>query len=324
MKKVEVGGYGHLLQSSADYLRLEQLPADAMIGSDMFFSIIAHVNEGYPDGLLASDVEYKNFSLGQLNMLGALGQLVQVSPTLQNVSEAFYAYYGKLNGIFSPGVEHRGDYVASLIKAAERSLWQVRPFQVAVEMFLYGMIRIVKEWFDDDLGWPLAVSLPYEMPAVEKGVLRQLTGLQPVLGDACYLLFKSEVFLKPLPFANPQLWQHLRRYMDEQQSHSQPLVTARLSAFLRQHLTSPPGIAAAADHLSMSERSLQRHLAAEKSSYQQVLDKVREERAKALLGEHRLSLKEIALDCGFKDPNSFFKAFKKWTGQTPERWREDH
>ena len=45
------------------------------------------------------------------------------------------------------------------------------------------------------------------------------------------------------------------------------------------------------------------------------------ERAKALLGERKLSVTEIGLDVGFSETSSFTAAFRKLTGETPTAYR---
>ncbi|MEQ8532207.1 MAG: AraC family transcriptional regulator ligand-binding domain-containing protein, partial [Imperialibacter sp.] len=293
MKKVEVAGYGHLLQNSPDYILLESLPTDDMIPAEMFFRIIDHVAAYYPDGQMAYDIEYKHFSLGQINMLGALGQLVQVSPTLQNVSEAFYKYYGKLNGIFSPSIERRGEYIASTITTAESDLWKQRPFQVTIEMFLYGMMRIVKEWFGAEIAEPVSLTLPYELPEPERSVMKRTVGIDPLMGEGCYLVFKADVFLRPLPFANPQLWEHLKQYLEQSARQKQELFSSQLEGYIKKSIKNTPDLKAAANHFSLSERSLQRKLRSEQTNFQQVIDRVRKVLACQLLRNDRLSLKEI-------------------------------
>ena len=52
-----------------------------------------------------------------------------------------------------------------------------------------------------------------------------------------------------------------------------------------------------------------------------LLDDVRLEMARHHLAAGRASLTEIAYLLGFVDPNSFFRSFKRWTGQTPDVYR---
>ncbi|WP_026958740.1 AraC family transcriptional regulator [Aliagarivorans taiwanensis] len=48
---------------------------------------------------------------------------------------------------------------------------------------------------------------------------------------------------------------------------------------------------------------------------------VRIDRAKFMLKKYALRLEEVALRCGFQDPNYFYRVFKKKTGMTPSQYR---
>ena len=58
------------------------------------------------------------------------------------------------------------------------------------------------------------------------------------------------------------------------------------------------------------------------TTYQAVLDSVRHEMATACLEDERLSLAEIAFLLGYADQSAFNHAFRKWTGDSPLRFRE--
>ncbi|MEJ8856649.1 AraC family transcriptional regulator [Variovorax robiniae] len=82
-----------------------------------------------------------------------------------------------------------------------------------------------------------------------------------------------------------------------------------------------PTIEQVASKLCVSERTLQRRLAREGAQFTALLDDVRLEMARHHLAAGRASLTEIAYLLGFVDPNSFFRSFKRWTGQTPDVYR---
>lgn len=50
--------------------------------------------------------------------------------------------------------------------------------------------------------------------------------------------------------------------------------------------------------------------------------RLRIEKAKELLGDEQLNIKEICYDVGYKDPNYFSRVFKKWTNMTPKQYRQ--
>lgn len=77
-----------------------------------------------------------------------------------------------------------------------------------------------------------------------------------------------------------------------------------------------------ARRLGMSRRSLQRHLEASGATYTQLLQATRRALAQHYLVTTNLSAAEIAFLLGFEESTSFFRAFRGWTGQTPDRARQ--
>lgn len=82
-----------------------------------------------------------------------------------------------------------------------------------------------------------------------------------------------------------------------------------------------PSLPELADALRMTERTLQRRLEAENTSFSTLLKEVRLERAVELLRHQDVRLDEIADTLGFKDAVAFSHAFKNWTGLSPSRYR---
>ena len=82
------------------------------------------------------------------------------------------------------------------------------------------------------------------------------------------------------------------------------------------------GVDAIARQLAMSSRTLQRRLASESVSYQQLLDAARKEAARRFLAEPSLAISEVAYFVGYSEPAPFHRAFKRWYGVTPEAFRQ--
>ena len=76
-----------------------------------------------------------------------------------------------------------------------------------------------------------------------------------------------------------------------------------------------------ARELNVSERTLRRRLAEERTSHRLLLEEARREVAIRLLGEQRLSIDEVAYHLGYAQPSSFQRAFKRWTGMPPATFR---
>ena len=76
--------------------------------------------------------------------------------------------------------------------------------------------------------------------------------------------------------------------------------------------------------LNMSARTLHRQLKEEGASLQALKDGVRRDVAMAQLQRTSRPMKQIAEAAGFQNEKSFIRAFKGWTGSSPEAFRQQH
>ena len=99
-------------------------------------------------------------------------------------------------------------------------------------------------------------------------------------------------------------------------------VSEKLERFLAHNLHQPLSVARIAEHCGTSERSLLRHFHAHYGESPLAhLQRLRIERAKALLETSLLSFEEIVERCGYSDAASFRKLFKRATHLTPADYR---
>lgn len=84
--------------------------------------------------------------------------------------------------------------------------------------------------------------------------------------------------------------------------------------------TTPLDAKRAAATLGLSARTLQRRLAERGTSYERVLDGLRERRARALLSTGA-ELRSVSEALRFSEPSAFSRAFKRWTKQSPSEFQ---
>jgi AraC-like DNA-binding protein len=80
-------------------------------------------------------------------------------------------------------------------------------------------------------------------------------------------------------------------------------------------------LAAVARRLATSTRTLQRHLELEGLRYDQLVQTTQLAEARMQLTDRRLSVSDVARRLGFTQPSSFTRAFRRWTGQSPQKYR---
>ena len=73
--------------------------------------------------------------------------------------------------------------------------------------------------------------------------------------------------------------------------------------------------------LHVSVRTLQRKLVATGTTFRELSETVRGQLAEGYLADPKVSIAEVAFLLGFSDQSSFNRAFRRWTGESPGRWR---
>ena len=82
-----------------------------------------------------------------------------------------------------------------------------------------------------------------------------------------------------------------------------------------------PTVSQVARKLSMSERTLRRRLAQEGLGFKHLLEQTRAQLARDYVANPQVPLAEVSYALGFSEPSAFHRAFKRWTGKTPARFR---
>lgn len=139
------------------------------------------------------------------------------------------------------------------------------------------------------------------------------------------LHYSEEVLAQAVPNASEELLLLLGERADRLLGNlpQSSAIAARIATLIATQLDNTvPDRSLIAAQLGMSQRTLQRRLQDEGTSYQAVLDNTRHYMALELLRNTRIPLSRIAGQLGFAEPSAFYRAFKKWEGVTPGQYRE--
>lgn len=139
------------------------------------------------------------------------------------------------------------------------------------------------------------------------------------------MLIDVERMLRPSPYAHPETMRTLReRAAQFTRQYTAPDWMARVEALIERML--PQGdasVKAIAENLGISQRTLQRRLADEGKTFDDIREGVRCARALELVGRDRVPIAEAAAQLGFSDSRAFRRAFRRWTGTAPSKLAQE-
>ncbi|WP_207485488.1 AraC family transcriptional regulator [Arenibaculum pallidiluteum] len=108
-------------------------------------------------------------------------------------------------------------------------------------------------------------------------------------------------------------------FAEIQESHE---IADRVKTVLKRSLASGrPEVAHVARDLGMSERTLQRRITNEATTFRALLADARRELSQQLLADPAIQIDEVTYLLGYQDTTSFYRAFKDWSGISPGEWR---
>lgn len=148
----------------------------------------------------------------------------------------------------------------------------------------------------------------------------------PVLFGQTHNAILVEPALKQfvLPWSNEEAASRIRTscldLLAEIQSHT--TLKSEIIEIMLDNPGSFPSLKDVADGLGFSARSLRRKLKEEGTSYQEILATVRLELAKQYLNSG-VSVERIAELLDYSELSTFSRAFKSWTGKSPQHYRSD-
>ncbi len=279
----------------------------------------AIIERALPD--LPADV---GLELGQSQHIGNFGLVGLAMSTAATFGEALQIglRFTPVVGSLMRFVEQPSPQPNLLVLAAERTAGSAAIERFAAEEFLSSCLALAGGLIGEPLR-PVALDFAYPAPAY---IARYREVFDcPLAFDQPHnrLLLDARVLAAPLRTHNPVAsWQVLALCEAQMpQLEQQGTVTTAVARLLGASLADDPKLAGIAARLHVSERTLRRQLNQEGSSFHAIHDRLRIERALALLQEPKMSIAAVGAQIGFRDPREFRRAFKRWTGATPSAAR---
>jgi len=263
----------------------------------------------------------ENFNPGALNILG---YVLLSCRTAQEALGRLARYAALLNDGMRIRVDIEGDRTVCRYEAlAHLDNYLVRSPRQAMESMACGT-RITLRRLTTTNVQPLAVAFRHPRPA-SSAEHEQIFGLAVQFDQPENRVdFRSAELKLNLLSANPMLLEvfdaQARQLLDHLGQHG-PCSHRVLAILARRIVANVPSLVEIAGELAMSERSLQRELRAENTSYRQLIEDLRKEIACQHLARPGATASEAAFLLGFSEPSAFTRAFRRWTGAPPTQFQ---
>lgn len=130
---------------------------------------------------------------------------------------------------------------------------------------------------------------------------------------------------RPFPGHNPEMLEMLTPALGAAlgELEAQSSVAEQVKIVVKRNLASgQPCLSDVAKQLGMSDRTLQRRITQEGSTFRDLLSDARRDLSHHLLTDPATDIDEVACLLGYQDTTSFYRAFREWEGMPPNRWRE--
>jgi AraC-like DNA-binding protein len=208
----------------------------------------------------------------------------------------------------------------AVLEARERvPFGQLR--QYALDMLLVSLFNSHRQFLPSHG----AVELRFDCPEPEYYArYRHRLPQTRFLAGANQLCIPAELLARPLPTADAVTARLVARECERELAllgHTEDLPD-RVRAALVTETGRYANLEAVAERLHMTSRTLKRRLRAQGVQFRQLLDEARRRDGIRLLEDPTLNLEKIAHRLGYGASANFSRAFRRWTGATPGRFRE--
>jgi AraC-like DNA-binding protein len=257
----------------------------------------------------------------RLNSLGLVGLLAKYSPDVGAALRSLVRYFH---------LHNRGARI-ELAATGDRTVLSFdahAPRVEAADQIGDGVVAVMLNLMRDLCGArfaPIEARFSHRRPD-DISPFRQLFG-SPLRFDAEQygLVFPTSWLNRALANDDPELRHLLRQQIDALETRYGSDFPGQVRSVLRSALlTDDAGAERVAALFSMHSRTLHRHLDAFGTNFRELVDEGRFEIARQMLEGSSQEVSRIADMLGYADASAFTRAFRRWSGTTPARWRAEH
>jgi AraC-like DNA-binding protein len=259
--------------------------------------------------------------LARIEMFGVLGYVVRSSATMGDALLRTARYLRLLSEAFDLTLDVDGDRAVLECRSAHPG--QVHP--EATELMLTMLVVLSAQITGSSLGEG-EVRFAHDAPS-DRSHHERVFGTRFRFGCCeSSLIFRSETLNLPIKTEDSKL----RVILEREAEHlllalpTPETYTGRVQKLLAAELRGGNPLAEnVAAQFGIRPKTLSRRLKEEGTSHRELLDSLRRDLAGRYLVASDMGITDVAFLLGFSDASAFNKAFKRWTGSSPQAYREE-
>jgi AraC-like DNA-binding protein len=155
-------------------------------------------------------------------------------------------------------------------------------------------------------------------------IYQQLFGIQPEFDCDCNEIIVDRQLLDiPLPANDPQTRKMAEAQCEKMLESMEQFCSfpEKIKKILKASPDTLPALPEVAAQLNMHPRTLGRRLSEYNTCFKELLEEVKSELAMQYLLDPDMLIDDIAFSLDYNDATSFYRAFKRWTGNSPSSYR---
>ena len=266
-----------------------------------------------------SGCDYFGMLLGQRSRLADMGLAGQVALCQATGGAGLLSFIDHFNLHDSAATVAliESDGIAQFVYAvSEHGLSDTRHFQLAGVTIAFNILQ--------DLlgpGWrPIEVKFASRTPSSSRPFQKYFRVPIQFDADESAVAFEKHWLEQPLPAVNQEFRDDVERAVRAQRAKMATDLPATVRRVVRkQLLLGDLSMSAVAARLSMHRRTLDRHLEARRTTYQELLESVREDVASQLLHDTKMPIHQVAESVRYASAAGFSTAFHRRTGHDAQR-----
>jgi AraC-like DNA-binding protein len=259
-----------------------------------------------------------------LSAYGMYGFALVCSPTIREFYQVAVKYHRLATPLLSMSWREDKDSVSTELAMGPAVTYPESLVRFLMEQQLTQITTHLRTVVEPDRCRPIRIALPYATPRHLNLYKRYFGCCDLVFGGAiCQLTYPRSLLSEKPHMAHPLTSKMMQETCDR--ILGEVKTSNGVAGEVYQIIASTPGhspsMEGVAKQLATTERTLNRKLRAEGTSFTEILDDVRCNLAKEYLRSTKLSTEDISELVGFSEAANFRHAFRRWTGSTPARYR---